>query len=152
MKFAFLLLICSNTQGCNGTSEGKKVQQNLTWKFVIGMSTGFKFSKGKTIQGAILEIALDTDSQFYPIWRSFLLVSYRPSIMALWIVLLFANLNPIDIPITNFYVRICWTFFPSELALHPWAQRAKNYKYHNNIVNIVNVRKVFYTEGKVFQQ
>ena len=30
------------TQGGKGSSEGKKVQQIVTWKFEIGMSTGFE--------------------------------------------------------------------------------------------------------------
>ena len=37
------------------SSEGKKVQQNLTLKFVIEMSKEFKFSKSKSIHEAIIE-------------------------------------------------------------------------------------------------
>ena len=108
------------TQGGKGSSEGKKVQQILNWKFVIGMSKEFKFPKSKTIHEAILEIAFDTHSPFYPIWRIFLPLYYWSSIMASWNVLFFANLNSLDIPTTNFQVRICWSFFPSELPLSPW--------------------------------
>ena len=43
------------TQGGKASSEGKKVQQNLTWKFVIGMSKEFKFAKSKIIHEAIIE-------------------------------------------------------------------------------------------------
>ena len=108
------------TQGGKGSSEGKKVQQILTWKFVIGMSTKFKFPKSKKIHEAIFEIAVDTHSLFCPFWQIFLPVYNLPSILASWIVLLFANLNSIDIPIANIQVRICWTFFPSELPFPSW--------------------------------
>ena len=75
------------------------------------MSTEFKFPKSKTIHEAIFEIAVDTHSLFCPFWQIFLPVYNLPSILASWIVLLFANLNSIDIPIANVQVRICWTFF-----------------------------------------
>ena len=84
------------------------------------MSTDFKFPKSKTIHEAILEIAVDTHTPLSPYWRIFLPVCNRPSIMASWIVLHFVNLNSVDIPITNFQVKICWTFFPSELPLPSW--------------------------------
>ena len=107
-------------QGGKGSSEGKKVQQILTWKFVTGMSTKFKFPKSKKIHEAIFEIAVDTHSLFCPFWQIFLPVYNLPSILALWIVLLFTNLNSIDIPIPNVQVRLCWTFFPSELPFPSW--------------------------------
>ena len=43
------------TQGGKGNSEGKKVQQILTPKFVIGRSKEFKLEKSKTIHEAITE-------------------------------------------------------------------------------------------------
>ena len=84
------------------------------------MSTKFKFPKSKKIHEAIFEIAVDTHSLFCPFWQIFLPVYNLPSILASWIVLLFANLNSIDIPIANVQVRICWTFFPSELPFPFW--------------------------------
>ena len=84
------------------------------------MSTKFKFPKSKKIHEAIFEIAVDTHSLFCPFWQIFLPVYNLPSILALWIVLLFANFNSIDIPIANVQVRICWTFFPSELPFPSW--------------------------------
>ena len=51
------------------SSEEIKVQQFLTW---------FKFPKSKTINEAILEIAVDTKSSFCPIWQIFLVVPFFP--------------------------------------------------------------------------
>ena len=84
------------------------------------MSTKFKFPKSKKIHEAIFEIAVDTHSLFCPFWQIFLPVYNLPSILASWIVLLFANLNSIDISIANVQVRICWTFYPSELPFPSW--------------------------------
>ena len=84
------------------------------------MSTEFKFPKSKTIHEAIFEIAIDTHSLFCPFWQIFLPVYNLPSILASWIVLLFTNLNSIDIPIPIVQVRLCWTFFPSELPFLSW--------------------------------
>ena len=73
-------------KGGKGSSDGKKVEQILTWKFVIGMSKELIFPKSKTIHKAILEIAVDTHSPFCPIWRIFLPMYYQPSTMAPWII------------------------------------------------------------------
>ena len=84
------------------------------------MSKEFEFPKSKTIHEAIFEIAIDTHSLFCPFWQIFLPVYNLPSILASWIVLLFTSLNSIDIPIPIVQVRLCWTFFPSELPFLSW--------------------------------
>ena len=60
--FHFML----STQGGKGSSEGKKVQQILTSKFVMGILNWFKIVKNKKIHEAILEIAVNTHSPFCP--------------------------------------------------------------------------------------
>ena len=47
--------------------------------------------------------------------------------MASWFFLFFAILNHINIPITNFEVRIRWSFFPSELPLPTWVKHSRFY-------------------------
>ena len=54
------------TQGGKGSSEGKKVQQILTSKYVMGILNWFKIVKNKKIHEAILEIAVNTHSPFCP--------------------------------------------------------------------------------------
>ena len=56
----------SFTQGGKGSSEGKKVQQILTSKYVMGILNWFKIVKNKKIHEAILEIAVNTHSPFCP--------------------------------------------------------------------------------------
>ena len=53
-------------QGGKGSSEGKKVQQILTSKYVMGILNWFKIVKNKKIHEAILEIAVNTHSPFCP--------------------------------------------------------------------------------------
>ena len=101
-------------QGGKGSSEGKKVQRILTSKYVMGILNWFKIVKNKKNHEAILEIAVNMHSPFCP-----KLVD-QPSKMASWILLILTILNHINIPILNFEVRLCWTFFPSELPLLPW--------------------------------
>ena len=54
------------TQGGKGSSEVKKVQQILTSKYVMGILNWFKIVKNKKIHEAILEIAVNTHSPFWP--------------------------------------------------------------------------------------
>ena len=54
------------TQDGKGSSEGKKVQQILTSKYVMGILNWFKIVKNKKIHEAILEIAVNTHSPFCP--------------------------------------------------------------------------------------
>ena len=54
------------TQGGKGSSEGKKVQQILTSKYVMGILNLFEIAKNKKIHEAILEIAVNTHSPFCP--------------------------------------------------------------------------------------
>ena len=54
------------TQGGKGSSEGKKVQQILTSKYVMGILNWFKIVKNKKIHEAILEIAVNMHSPFCP--------------------------------------------------------------------------------------
>ena len=55
-----------DTQGGKGSSEGKKVQQILTSKYVIGILDWFKILKNKKIHGAILDIAVNPHRPFCP--------------------------------------------------------------------------------------
>ena len=61
-----------------------------------------------------------TGRKIRQIWQNGLCVFTAISKMALDFFLFFAILNHINIPRTNFWVIICWTFFPSELPLPTW--------------------------------
>ena len=70
-----------------------------------------------------------------------LCVSAAISKMAQWIFLFFAILNHINISITNFEVRICWSFFPSEQPLPTWVTyylyfytKLENTKFQNTCI------------------
>ena len=58
--------------------------------------------------------------------------------MASWILLILTILNHINIPILNFEVRLCWTFFPSELPLPPWVSHNYNCKFLNPWLKATN--------------
>ena len=66
--FIYFLKVYLNgvTQDGKGSSEGKKVQQILTSKYVMGILNWFKIVKNKKIHEAILEIAVNTHSPFCP--------------------------------------------------------------------------------------
>ena len=127
-RYRIKIFILNKCRPCThdgkGSSEGKKVQQILTWTFAIGMSIEFKFAKSKTIHEANIEGRLYTGRKICQNGQNRLCVSTAISKMASWIFLLFGNLNFVDIPITNFQVRICWTFFPSELPFPPWVNKS----------------------------
>ena len=99
------------------------------------MSMEFKFAKSKTIHEANIEGRLYTGRKICQNGQNRLCVSTAISKMASWIFLLFGNLNFVDIPVTNFQVRICWTFFPSELPFPPWVtathQRSRPKLFHS---------------------
>ena len=60
------LIFQPSTQGGKGSSEGKKVQQILTSKYVMGILNWFEIAKNKKIHEAILEIAVNMHSPFCP--------------------------------------------------------------------------------------
>ena len=62
----FLIKLNYVTQGGKGSSEGKKVQQVLTSKYVMGILNWFEIAKNKKIHEAILEIAVNMHSPFCP--------------------------------------------------------------------------------------
>ena len=56
--------------------------------------------------------------------------------MASWILLILMILNHINIPLFSFEVRLCWTFFPSELPLPPCNS---GHSYNRALIRILNV-------------
>ena len=108
------------TQGGKGSSEGKKVQQSLTSKLNIGMFMWFKFVKIKRIHEAILEGCWYTGRIVHQLWAEWA-VRFNCYLQNGFVnILLFTISNQFNTPITYFEVRICWTFFSSELPLPPW--------------------------------
>ena len=79
------------------------------------MFVWFKIAKNKKNHGAILEGRWYTGRKIRQFRLNWLWVLTAISKMAPWIFLFFAILNHINIPITDFEVRIRCYFFPSEL-------------------------------------
>ena len=90
--------------------------QNLLWGYLCNS----KLQKTKKLTKPFWRAGGTQAEKSSKFGQNRLCVLAAISKMASLIFLFFAILNHINIPITNFEVRICWTFFSSELPLPTW--------------------------------